>query len=462
MKSYPIRVMNYLFAKQKNGIFILRVEDTDPERNFDPKAKHIEEDLFWLGLNYDEGPLKDGNFGPYFQSKRNAIYQEKLDYLINHKLAYRCFCTTEELERKRKRQIALKMPPRYDKNCLRLTDQEIQKKLDSNTPFLWRVKLDPESTITINDISHGLTTFDLKNFSDFPINRQNGTFTFMFANFVDDMIMRISHVLRGDDHLSNTAGQVALYKAFNAPIPTFWHLPILCNLEGQKLSKRDFGFSLKDLKKNGFLPEAICNYLAIIGGGSFRNEIMSLDEMSQSLNFEEQNAKGQIKYDVEKLKWINHKWISRYEPEKLATICHEFLKDKYLAAHDMTHEKLTRIVKLLKTDLVCLTDIKSAIDFYFNEPSITQAKILEIFNNQIIEKILKILDKNLSYIHNPNLFVTQIKQDGTNEKIDLKDIFSMVRLGLTGKQKGPGIHDLIDILGTQESKQRIKKLIKNK
>ena len=232
---------------KKNGVTVLRIEDTDPERNFDPGAKEIIATLNWLGLTFDEGP--------HFQSERTKIYQEKLKELEEKNLIYRCFCTPEELEEKKQRQIALKKPPRYDRTCRNLSPEQIKKNLDEGKPFIWRFKMNPEESIEFNDLARGKLHFELTNFTDFPITRQNGTFTFIFANAIDDMLMNITYVLRGDDHLTNTVNQVAIYQAFDAAKPTFWHLPILCNKDGKKLSKRDFGFSLEDLKNAGYLPQ---------------------------------------------------------------------------------------------------------------------------------------------------------------------------------------------------------------
>ena len=449
-------LMNYLFSKQKNGSFILRIEDTDPERNFDPSAKQILSDLAWLHLNYNEGPQKDGPFAPYFQSKRMHIYQAKLEELIKDKQAYRCFCTHEALEKKRQRQIALKMPPRYDKTCLRLTDEEIQKNLNEKKPFIWRMKLD-DSYITIQDLAHGTIKFDLKHFSDFPLTRQNGTFTFMFSNFVDDMLMKITHILRGEDHLTNTAGQAALYRAFNAPLPIFWHMPILCNIEGKKLSKRDFGFSLNDLKNAGFLPEAICNYLAIIGG-SFKKEIMSLEELASIINLDSPHAKGQIKYDVEKLKWINHKWIEQYDPEKLTQACLPFLKQAYPQVDQIDKTELTKIIQILKTDLITLNDIKKSLQFYFEAPVIEKSDIVAL-SEQKIKDISLILEQNVKNIDNRNQFIANLKEESKAKGISPKEIFSIVRIALIGSSKGPSIRDLLEILSPEQTKERIGKMV---
>ena len=451
-------LLNYLFAKQKNGTFVLRIEDTDPERNFDPGAKQIISDLHWLGLTYQEGPEVGGPFAPYFQSERVAIYKKALDELIEKKQVYRCFCTTQELEEKRKRQIALRRAPRYDGTCLNRSEEDVQKLLEQNKPFIWRMKLDHDKAITIQDIAHGDIKFEFKNFSDFPLTRQNGTYTFMFANFVDDMVMEITHVLRGEDHLTNTAGQAALYEEFEKKLPIFWHLPILCNIDGKKLSKRDFGFSLKDLKKAGYLPEAICNYLAILGA-SFEQEIMSLDELVKVMNLDESHAKGQIKYDVEKLNWINHKWIARYDIKKLAQLCRPYLEDAFPEAKNIKPEILEKLVHGVQTDLVTLNNVTTALQFYFEPPNVTAEIAMTSLDKDEAKQTSQIIAQHLDELSDPEQFLTNVKADAKKNGISLKTVFSFVRLALTGATKGPGVKDLIEMLGTEETKNRLNQLI---
>lgn len=451
-------LMNYLFALQKNGTFVLRVEDTDPERNFDPGAKKIIADLNWLRLTYTEGPGVGGPFAPYFQSERMDIYKQKLDELITMGQIYRCFCTIEDLEKKRQRQIALRAAPRYDRACFKLSKEELQKRIDSGTPFVWRIKLDHDETVKIKDIAHDEIKFELKNFSDFPITRQNGTYTFMFANFVDDMVMEISHVLRGEDHLTNTAGQAALYQAFGAPLPVFWHLPILCNIDGKKLSKRDFGFSLRDLRNAGYLPEAICNYLAIIGG-SFEQEIMPLDELAKQMNFDHAHAKGQIKYDVEKLRWINRKWIAQYDLDKLTKLCRPYLEEAFPKASRLDDEQLTPLIKTIQTDLVTLKGVISALHFYFEAPETTAEQAAAALDAKTLKQAVQIISKHIDSIAEPATFLAATKDAAKKSGIGLKSLLSFLRLALIGSTKGPGVQELLDMLEPKESERRIRKLI---
>lgn len=446
-------LINYLYAQQHQGTFIIRIEDTDPQRNMDPRAQQILADLAWLQLRYQEGPIIQGPHAPYYQSERLVIYERYLQLLQVNKSIYRCFCSVEELEKKRQRQLALKQPPRYDRACLHLSSQTVQQNLDQKMPFIWRLKL-PDQSITITDLARGTITYDLKHFSDAPLSRQDGTFTFIFANFVDDHAMEITQVIRGEDHLSNTAIQAALYQAFNAPFPAFWHLPIMINSEGKKLSKRDFGFSLNDLREAGFLPEAIVNYLALIGGGSVEKEVQSLEELVRSTRFEALATTGQVRYDLDKLRWFNHQWIMRLENHDLADRTLHYLKQAYPTAH-IDHATLTRCISLIKTDLITLKDIVQALAYYFETPSLMRTELEPYLFTQysaFFEQLRHALDLQQDFL---STVTRLIKEQGA----PTKSVYSLLRLALTGKAQGPSIKDIFEILGHSQALERIKTLI---
>lgn len=453
--NISIALMNFLYAQQKGGTFILRIEDTDPERMFDPGAKQIMNDLAWLGISYQEGPIVGGPHEPYFQSERMHLYQQVLDLLISEKKAYRCFCTSEELDRRRARQIALKQPPRYDRACLALSTQEIEERVLTGVPFIWRMLLDYTKPITIKDMFHGDVHFDMKNFSDFPLTRQTGSVTFMFANFVDDYMMKITHIVRGEDHLTNTAGQAAMFLALGSELPTYWHMPIMCNIEGKKLSKRDFGFSLKDQRDAGLLPEAICNYLATIGG-SYDQEIMSMDELVKNINFENRSGSNTIKYDAEKLRWVNHKWINRYEPEALTDLCLPFLRAQYEMVDTVDRAHLTRMIQIIKSDLVLLSDVVAALRFYFHTPHTTAQTLEECVTADYFAKLSAIIKQHLN-LPDVDSFMTAVKKDAKEAGIPLKETFWFIRLCLMGASQGPSIHDLCAIIGFKEAVERLAK-----
>ena len=449
-------LLNYIFARQKNGTFILRIEDTDSTRNFDPGAQKIMSDLQWLHLKHDEGPIVQGPYAPYYQSERASIYQAQLEILKKRNNVYKCFCSNEILEHKRQQAIALKMPPRYDRLCLKLTAQEIADKSNNNIPFIWRFKIPEQTTISITDMAYGIMDFELKNFADFPLTRADGSCTFLFTNAVDDMAMAITHVLRGSDHLSNTANQALLYQAFEQSLPLFWHLPIICNTDGKKLSKRDFGFALEHLQQAGFLPEAVINYVAIIGS-SYAEEIMSLDKLIEVFNFEKIPAAGNIRYDVDKLRWVNHKWIQNYSPKKLLDCTLPFIQASYSTLTSLPLDKQLKLMELAKPHMVTLPDAVLALNFYFNEPDLSASAIHEQVSptdKNIFEAILSESDTHTD-LDNPALFIKTLQEKAKGQGLSSKVIFTCLRLALTGTLKGPTLLETIEILGKEVTLQRL-------
>ncbi len=448
-------LMNFLFARQNSGTFIVRIEDTDPQRNVDPDAQHILQDLAWLQLTFDEGPGKGGPYAPYFQSKRTHDYQAALSTLQQKKLVYPCFCSSEELERKRQRQLAMKQPPRYDRACMKLSQQEVEQKFEQDIPYIWRFKLDHDTTVTFYDLAHKTMHFELKHFSDVPLTRQDGSFTFLFANFVDDVAMKITHVFRGEDHLTNTAAQVALYEAFQEEVPVFWHLPILCNLDGKKLSKRDFGFSLTDLREEGFLPEALENYLGIIGR-SVTDEIMSREQLIDTYDFEHLSTTGQIKYDVDKLKWINHQWIMNYNLDDLTELCRPFINDEYPTLGALSHDELKKIIAPLQPELSTLKESAQALSFITEEFTIDPI-VLDRYQYGTYKNVIKQLIPLLVEA-SPKEAFKLLKKVCSEKSYPPKDVLTLIRIALTGKSQGLGITELLSMLSSQEIEKRLRKL----
>lgn len=445
---------NYLFARQHRGTFILRIEDTDANRNLEEAKARIVQDLAWLKLDYSEGPEKGGAYGPYIQSLRTHIYQQQLDELILHCKVYRCFCSAIELEEKRAKQIAMGKPPRYARTCGHFSDDKIKLKLAAGAPFIWRFRINEDQLIEINDLGHGSIKFELKNFGDFALTRPDGSFTFMFANFVDDWMMNITHVIRGEDHLSNTAMQAALYDAFAVKLPIFWHLPIICNKDGVKLSKRDFGFSLDDLRIAGYLPEAINNYIATIGA-SFTQEIQSTAELAQNYNFKNMHSTGAIRYDVEKLTWFNHKWIEKLELADLVKRIKPFLLEQHPEADALSDEKLTNLVSKVRTDLRTLKDVGIALAFYFAKPIFDRQSLDNAFGEDKATIALGIVASNLPQSDNPDIFIQAIKEQAQAQGLKTKEIFGTVRYLLTGRFEGVGMHDLLTMLDHGAIKDRL-------
>ena len=447
-------LMNYLFAQHNQGTFILRVEDTDPKRNFDPNGVIIQQDLAWLGITFDEGPEAGGSYGPYLQSARSEHYHHHLKLLQERSFIYRCFCTNEILEQQRERQRALGRPPRYDRTCMQLSPEECEVRIAQNMPFVWRFRCDHTKTITVTDLARGTVTFELKNFSDFPLTRSDGSFTFIFANFVDDLTMKMTHVLRGEDHLTNTAEQAALYGALDAPLPTFWHMPILCSLSGKKLSKRDFGFSLNDLRNDGFLPEAIVNYLAILGA-SLPKEIASLDELVQMFDVKKYHSTSHMKFDPDKLRWVNKQWILSYPQDKLVTLCRPHLEKEYSTVGSISDEQLGNLITHIITDIHTLNEPIELLKFCFETPEVTKVDVMAVTSDEHRSSIAGVLETSLGAIATPDAFMNGIKQAGKEKNVPTRELFQLLRLSLTGAPHGLAIPALIDMLGAEEATTRI-------
>lgn len=440
-------LMNYLFAQRNNGIFILRIEDTDAQRNIDQGTQFILSHLAWLGLHYQEGPNIGGVHAPYFQSQRSETYKKHLNNLQQADMVYRCFCTADELEVRRNRQIAMKKPPMYDRTCLKLSAQQIDEKLAQKTPFIWRMKVDSTKKISFKDLARGVLEFDLQHFSDFPLTREDESFTFIFANCIDDIEMEITHVFRGEEHLSNTVSQSVLYQALGQQLPMFWHLPILFNQEGKKLSKRDKGFSLEDLKMQGYLPEAICNYLGILSC-SFEQEIMNLEQLAAAYKFDNLHGVSQIKYDVEKLRWINHKWISSYDINQLMQLCKPILT-QYYDLSTISDTTLTTLLSAIKTDMQTLQDCVILLAFYFKRPEIHPAAYTEILDTPTFNKVHAIIKQQKTTQDWP-AFLNHVKGEIKTAGIPDKALYATLRTLLTGIPKGMQLQDIFNCLGADE------------
>jgi len=279
-------LFNYLLAKKHQGRFILRIEDTDIARSKKEFEAGIIEDLRWLGLNWDEGPDKGGNFGPYRQSERLKTYQEFAEKLLKENKAYHCYCTKEELDQRNKELLARKESPRYDNRCRNLSDEQKKKYLEEGRKPVIRFKI-PEKTIEVNDLIRGKVSFDTKLMGDFIIMKSDGKPAFNFAVVVDDILMRITTVIRGEDHLSNTPRHIMLFEALNSKIPEFAHMAMTMGPDGSRLSKRHGATSIREYRKLGMLPEALFNYLALLGWGSKKDqEIFTKEELIKEFSLE--------------------------------------------------------------------------------------------------------------------------------------------------------------------------------
>jgi nondiscriminating glutamyl-tRNA synthetase len=422
-------IVNYLYAKQENGDFVLRLEDTDQSRTDQLYVNKIYDSLSWAGITPDESSLVGGPYAPYIQSQRAPIYKKYLNLCIEKNLVYRCFATVEELEQIKFEQQKLGLPPRYVRNRFMLTAEQEQLNLDNGKPFVWRFKL-PQGKTEFIDKVRGKMNYDLSHFADFPITRENQTFTFIFANFVDDVEMKINYVMRGEEHLSNTVLQSAIYDLLNLEKPSFYHLPLICDKQGKKLSKRDFGFSLEDLIQAGYISEAIVNYLLLIGS-SFEEEIFTLEEAAAKKYFEKFESRGSIKYDIDKLMWVNALWLKRLETSVFLE------KLKIFISIDLIQKLPFELWEFIKNESKTLKEAILYADIFLTK---TIEKKHSILHLDFIKKIIELNRFNYSFL------IEELKKYAKDNEIPSKELWRDLRVALTQQEHGMSLKIIVDYL----------------
>ncbi len=313
-------IYNWAFARANGGTFILRIDDTDPTRSTDENTQIILRAMRWLGLDWDEGPEVGGDFGPYSQTERLDLYKQTAERLLAEGKAYPCFCTPEQLAADREAAQARKDPFQgYQRRCRDLTPEEAQDRIDAGEPYVLRIKV-PENrgNVVINDAVHGEVTFDAKELDDFVIFRSDGTPTYNFATVVDDALMGITHVIRGDDHLSNTPRQVMVYEAMGAPVPTFAHISMILGADGKKLSKRHGATSVEEYRDAGYLSDAFVNYLALLGWSlDGETTVIPRDVLASKFSLD-RISKNPATFDPKKLDWMNAEYINAMDDKTFA------------------------------------------------------------------------------------------------------------------------------------------------
>lgn len=450
----------YLIAKHEDGDFILRIEDTDQERYEEGAIETIYNTLRLTGLGHDEGPDVGGDYGPYVQSERKetGIYLKYAKELVEKGEAYYCFCTPERLESLKTvvssdgKEIA-----KYDKHCLHLSKEEIQKNLDANIPYVIRQNIPQEGTTSFTDVIYGEITVENSDLDDMILIKSDGYPTYNFANVVDDHTMKITHVVRGNEYLSSTPKYTRLYDAFGWEEPVYIHCPLITNEEHKKLSKRSGHSSFEDLIEQGFLPEAIVNFIALLGWSPASNkEILSLQELIEEFDYSHINKSPAV-FDMTKLKWMNGEYIKVLDNERYYEYAIPYIKE--VITKDMD---LYKIADLVKSRIEIFPEIKDMIDFFEVLPDYS----LDLFTNKKSktnpENSLEILKGQLSVLEELEDFSKDGIQDCINKYIKDNEMNKRkglwpIRIAVSGKQVTPGgAFEIIEILGKDESIRRIK------
>ncbi len=448
---------NYLFAKKNNGKFLLRIEDTDQARYKEGSVEKILESLDWAGLKFDGKPI--------FQSKRISIYQKYAEQLIKNKQAYYCFCSKQTLDKMRQEQINRGEPAKYDRRCLKLSPEEIKEKIKKGVPHVVRLKI-PSGKTEFNDLIRGKVEIENSTLDDQILLKSDGYPTYHLANVIDDHEMKISHVIRADEWLPSTPKHLILYDYFNWKAPKFAHVPLVLAPDRSKLSKRHGAVSVLEFKKLGYLPEALINYLALLGWNpGNEQEIFSLKELVRKFSLEKIHQAGAV-FDIHKLDWLNGEYIRDLNLEKLTEFCIPYLQEAGLLNRRQTISKeqikyIKKIVSLEQARIKKLSDIAGLAEYFFKQPSY-EANLLKWRKSDLktAKKRLEFLREQLPQIPNKNW--TQhsledlIKSLLENHQLGVGETLWPMRVALTGREKSPGPFEVAEALGKEESLKRLK------
>ena len=450
-------LFNYLFAKSRGGKLILRIEDTDKLRSKKEYEEDIIEGLKWLGIEWDEGPDIGGPYGPYRQSERLHIYKKYIDKLLKEDKAYYCFCTPEELQRDREEAIKRGEMPKYSRRCRNLTEEERRKKFEEGRVPVVRFKTPLSGEVKVYDRLRGELTFPMENLDDFVILRSDGIPTYNFAVVIDDALMKITHVMRGEDHLhGNTPRQVLLYKALGFPVPEFIHLPMILGEDHTKLSKRHGSVSLRDYRLDGFLPEALINYMALLGWSpkSKEKEFFTMEELIKEFDIDNLSRSNAI-FSLSKLKWMNHKYMETLPLEVIFERVKPFVKKEFPFLSDDWIKEATR---LLREHMTLLKDLNPIIKDIFSPPPLSRE------DKEYLKEFIPLLEgfmKNLSSLSewNENEILSLIRKTGKELGFKGKRLYFPLRVAITHKKEGPEIYIYIYLLGKEESVKRLSEAI---
>ncbi len=452
---------NYLFARKNNGAFLLRIEDTDRERFVEGATESLLHIFPRVGLNYDEGPKlidgkleQAGNVGPYIQSLRLNLYKTHVMELIEKGHAYYCFCSSDELASQRKEQEMLKLPTKYNRHCLKLTKEEIARKLELNEPHVIRMQV-PEGESSFNDVVRGKITINHAEVDDQILLKSDGFPTYHLANVVDDHLMNITHVIRAEEWISSTPKHVLLYQMFGWNAPEFAHLPLLLNSDRSKLSKRQGDVATEDYLEKGYLPEALINFVALMGHNPKGDqELYTLNELVELFDLTKVNPSGAV-VNFEKLDWMNAQHMKRKTANELADLCQPFL-DR--AGKSVDRSVLERVLKVEVERMTTLADIVDRVEMYIAQPEYDAQLLVWKKADEADAKA------QLTGVQS----IMEALQDTTKEGIEATikahieqnglsngNVLWPLRVALSGQSQSPGPFELAEALGKEEVLRRI-------
>lgn len=451
-------LFNYLFARHNDGDFIIRTEDTDRKRHVEGGEESQFENLKWLGLEWDEGSDVGGDYGPYRQSERLHIYTPLVEQLVAEDKAYKCYCTTEELEEEREKQYAQGIMPQYSGKCAHLTDEErAAKEAEGITPVV-RIRTDQNKVYTFNDLVKGEISFEGKSVgSDWVILKRDGFPTYNFAVVVDDHMMEISHVLRGDDHISNTPKQLLVYEALGWDAPIFGHMTLIINAEtGRKLSKRDTEVLqfIEDYRDLGYLPEALFNFISLLGwtpGGE--EEIFSQEELIEIFDHKRLGT-SPAAFDAAKLNWISNEYMKKMELDVLADLVVTKLKEKEIVSEELSdeeYEHYKKLTSLYQEQMSYAAQLPEVAGLFFDQEIEWSEGAKKVLSGETVPAVLEALKVELAAVEEfkASEVSSAIQAVSKETGVKGKNLFMPIRVATTGQLGGPQLGDAIELLGKE-------------
>ena len=451
-------IFAYLISKHSDGDFILRIEDTDQSRKVEGAIEFIYNTCKLCGLNFDEGPNNPGEYGPYFQSERLDLYKKYAEELVEKGKAYYCFCTEDRLEQLRAIADKSKIPFMYDGHCKHLTKEEIEEKLKNGESYVIRQAMPKHGKSVYEDVVYGKIEVENRILEDQILIKSDGYPTYNFANVIDDHLMGITHVARGNEYLMSTPKYNLLYESFGWEKPTYIHLPLVLGEDGQKLSKRNGDASFMDLYNEGYLPEAIINYLTLLGWApENNNEIFTLEELIKEFN-PERISKSPATYDVKKLRWINAHYIKKLEIDELVKITLPHLKETY-NLENKSEEWLKELISLYQNHISYGKEIVEVTSMFFNENIELNEECIEIMKDETVPNTIEVFKNEIENVTDWTVENINNAVNNTKEKAGVKGkmLYMPIRIKVSGIMHGPELPNTIHLLGKETILNRLNK-----
>ena len=472
--SLRTALYNYLLAKKQGGKYVLRIEDTDQSRLVEGAIEDLISSMEWAGIRHDEGLVRankglieKGEYGPYVQSQRLGIYTEYIGKLLDSGHAYPCFCSKERLDKVREEQKSAGLTAKYDGHCRNLSKDEIKARQDANEPYVIRLKLPRNRNIEFEDLVRGKVVFNTDEIDDQVLIKSDGFPTYHFAVVVDDYLMKITHIIRGEEWLSSTPKHVYLYEVMGWKAPEFVHLPNILNIDKKKLSKRHGDVAVEDFMKKGYLPQALVNYVALVGWSPEDNrEIFSMKELEEQFSLDRVSKSGGV-FDVNKLNWMNNHYIKESPVNKITDMAIPYLiQAGYIKENEVEqrYEWLQDMVSLVKDSLDYMEEIIDKVDMFFKtdvKPEDEEA--IHILGQDFVEELLRAFCEKVMQADNVGQdMIKKIFKEIQKEKgIKGPNLYRPIRVAITGKANGPDLPLIIKVLGRQNLLNRIEYVLNN-